>query len=125
MTTFLIADDSPGKIQFLRSMLSRVDWKGEVLIAETTEEAVTLIDANPHIDAAFIDYYIPSQNGPAIIKYLKKKNPDAKIALVSSADSTKNGNEARAAGAEAVICTSYQSDQVEKAVLDLLHTWLC
>ena len=121
--TFLIADDSPGKIHFLRSMLARAAWNGDVLIAETTEDAIRLIDAHPNISAAFIDYYIPSGNGPSVIAHLKKKNPAAKIALVSSADSAKNSAQARDAGAEAVVCTSYQSNVVERTLLDLLQSW--
>lgn len=124
MTPFLIADDSPGKTEFLQSMLSRAAWKGDVLVAETTEEAITLIDSHPDISAAFIDYYIPSGNGPSVIAYLKKKNPAAKIALVSSADSAKNSKQARDAGAEAVICTTHQADDVERSILDLLHIWM-
>lgn len=122
--TFLIADDSHGKIDFLRSMLSRVGWNGDIVVAETTEEAMRLIDTHPHISAAFIDYYIPSENGPSVIAYLKKRNPAAKIALVSSADSAKNSKQARDAGAEAVVCTSFRSDVVEQAIVDLLHSWM-
>ncbi len=85
---------------------------------------MSLIDQHPDISAAFIDYYIPSENGPAIIRYLKVKNPQARIALVSSADSRKNSEEAKAAGAEAVICTSDQADEVESTILGLLKEWL-
>lgn len=123
MTSFLIADDSPGKIHFLRSMLTRAGFDGELLIAETTEDAIRLIDGHPNIFAAFIDYYIPSGNGPSVIAYLKKKNPAAKIALVSSADSAKNSAQARDAGAEAVICTTNRSDVVEREILDVLEEW--
>ncbi len=124
MTTFLIADDSREKILFLRHMLQRATWKGNLLIAETTEEAKTLIDANPDISAAFIDYYIPSENGPAVIAYLRQKCPLSRIALVSSADNAENTARAKKAGAEAAVCTTHRSDVVEREVLALLETWM-
>ncbi len=124
MKTFLIVDDSHEKILFLRAMLKRADWKGEILEAMTTEDAKAMIDAHPEISAAFVDYYIPSGNGPVIIAYLKAKNPQARIALVSSGDSAKNSEEAKTAGAETVICTGYESDVVEDQLLTLLREWM-
>lgn len=124
MKTFLITDDSREKILFLQHMLKRAKWKGDLLIAETTEEAKALIDAHPDISAAFIDYYIPSENGPAVIAYLRQKRPQSRIALVSSADNVENTARAKKAGAEAAICTTHQSDFVEREVLSLLQAWM-
>lgn len=124
MATFLIADDSPGKIHLVQHCLRLAKWPGKIIIAITTEDAMRLIDENPDITGASIDYYIPSQNGPAILRYLKQKIPTAHAALVSSAESTKNKKEAMAAGAEAFVCTTWQSDVVEKALVDLLEQWM-
>jgi CheY-like chemotaxis protein len=123
MPSFLIADDSQGKLAFLRSMVLRAKWQGEILTAMTTEEACELIDQHPDIHGAFIDYYIPSGNGPSVITYLRQKNPSAKIALVSSADSEENAEEARRAGATAVVCTSGAIDFVERRLLELVEEW--
>ena len=120
--TFLIVDDSREKIHFLQHLIKRSGWAGEVLIAVTTEAAMELINQHT-IDAAFIDYYVPSACGPVVIRHLKKVHPNAHIALVSSADNEENSAEARAAGAEFVICTSWQSDVVEGEILDLLKIW--
>jgi CheY-like chemotaxis protein len=122
MTSFLIVDDSPHKVMVMQGMLHRHGWKGETLIASTTKEAKEMIDAQP-IDFAFIDYYIPSENGPAIIASVKAKNPTARIALVSSSDKHENCEEARAAGAEICICTSYEADEVERMFSDVLREW--
>ena len=123
MSCFLIADDSSDKISFLKQMLSRAAWEGEVLVAMTTEDAKTLIDAHSDITAAFVDYYMPSENGSAVIKYMKATAPRAHVALVSSSDSKANALEASAAGAEATVCTSYRQDEVERRLLDLLEEW--
>lgn len=54
MNTFLIADDSPDKMQMLRRLVER-EWSGSILTADTTEGAMEIIDNN-RISAAFIDY---------------------------------------------------------------------
>ncbi|HVW66466.1 MAG TPA: response regulator [Candidatus Peribacteraceae bacterium] len=118
----LIADDSPQKIVLLQHFLHKAKWNGEIVTAETSEEAMTLIDEKD-IGFAFIDYYIPSENGPAIIAYLKGKHPSAHAALVSSSDKKSNFDEATAAGAEACLCTTYQADEVEKAVMEVIEEW--
>ena len=123
MKTFLIADDSPDKILMLRHFLKVAKWDGQIVTAATCEEAYRVIDANPGISAAFIDYYIPADNGPAIIAYLKKSNPSARVALVSSAENEENSARARAQGAEAVVCSTHRSDLVERQILDLLQEW--
>lgn len=122
MKDFLIADDSPNKVQLMRLMLKHSKWEGNVLFAETTEDALKLIDEND-VGYAFIDYYIPSKNGPSVIAYVKEKNPDAHIALTTSTDNQENFREALDAGAETCICTTYQIDEVERAFMGLLEEW--
>lgn len=121
--TLLIADDSPGKILLIEGMLFRHSWQGNVVIARTTEEAKRLIDAHD-VTHGLIDFYIPSENGPAIIAYLKQRHPASRVALVSSSDTSDNTDAAKKAGAEICICTSYPADEVERAFADLLGEWL-
>lgn len=121
--TFLIADDSDGKRTFLKSILKHVKWDGEILEAATTEEVIAWIGREKKIDAAFIDYEIPSQNGPAIIRELRAKFPAAHIALVTSADSKRYKDDATEAGADAFVCTSWAEDRLIKALTDLLNQW--
>ncbi len=107
----------------LLSVLRQAKWPSEIFTASTTEEARRIIDREPEIVAAFIDYYIPSERGPAVIRYLKAKIPQARIALVSSSDNPKNAAEAREAGAEAVVCTSHPASIVMAVLTDLLERW--
>lgn len=119
----LIVDDSAHKIALERKMLAMMRWEGGIHTATNTEEAMRLIESHPDIRYAFVDYYIPSQNGPAVITSLKTKNPHARIALVSSAEDERNFTEARKSGAEICICTSWPSDRVERAFRDVIGDW--
>lgn len=123
MSTFLLVDDSAEKFQIEKLMLKHAGWGGKILIAETVADAKTMIDAHD-ISYAFVDYYLPDGHGPAVIKYLQQKRPAAKSALVTSADNAKNFAEAKASGADTCICTTLQSDEVEKAFMDILSDWL-
>lgn len=122
MPTLLIADDSEAKLMLLKSLVRHAHWSGNVLIAETTAEAMRLI-AEHDIGFAFIDYYIPSENGPAIILALKAKRPDAHCILVSSSDQQKNIDAAALAGAEGFVCTSWEGDRAERELLEILEQW--
>ena len=124
MKALLIADDSHEKIKMIRHFLALMKWNGDVHVAHTTEEAFRFIDSSDDVSYACVDYYIPSQNGPAIIRRLKGKFPAYAIALVSSADNERNAKEAKEAGAEAVICTTHRSDEVERAFKDLVTDWM-
>lgn len=121
MKTFLIADDSQDKTRFLLRVLKQAGWDGAAVTASTTDGAKHLIDMHPDIAAAFIDYYMPTENGPAVIRYLRQAIPHAKIALVSSADHDGNSARARSAGADAIVCTSHP--HAEEILLNLLAVW--
>ncbi|MCF7844960.1 MAG: response regulator [Kiritimatiellales bacterium] len=122
-TLLLIADDCDAKILMLEGFIKKSKFPAEILIAKTTEEAIKTIDNHPDIKFAFIDYEIPSALGPAIIIHLKEANPKAHIALVSSGNSEKYQQNASESGAEKYICTSFESDIVEKNLSELLDSW--
>ena len=122
MSYFLIADDSPAKVMMLEFIVKRSKHFPNLLIAHSTDEAKKLIDGND-VAAAFIDYEMPSENGPAVIAYLKAKNPSARIALVTSFDSGGYETAARAAGAEACVCTTNEEKEVKEKLENLLIEW--
>lgn len=119
---FLIADDSEGKMLMLKLLVEKSGIATKIVTAYSTEEAKRLIDAE-RIDAAFVDYYIPSAYGPSVISYLHAANPTAHIALVSSSENSDNFAEAIDAGAQQCICTSYAEDAVHATILNLLEEW--
>ena len=119
----LIADDSEAKQMMLQGLVHHCHWTVVILTASSTEEAKKIIDSNPDVAFAFVDYEMPTQNGPSIIRYLKKINPSARVALISSSDSDRYVTDAKAAGAEKCVCTSYQSDVVAGQIGELIEQW--
>lgn len=119
---FLIADDSPPKRDLLEGFVKK-NMDVTVLTAKNTDEAHALIGEHVEFAAAFVDYEIPSENGPAIIAHLKQHNPNCHIALVSSSDSPKYKKEAASAGAEKYICTSWPLERTETELNMLLAEW--
>lgn len=119
---FLIADDSDGKAMMLETIVKRWNSDAEVVRATSTEQAKELINAH-QIAWAFIDYEMPSENGPAVIRYLAQRQPHCRIAMVSSSNAPEYRADAANAGAEAYICSSFASDEVERALMELLSEW--
>ena len=106
----------------LRGILQQSGWKGTILVATTSEEAMEVIERSTRIDCAFIDYYIPSHNGPSIIHHLRSAFPESRIALVSSADNAKNAEEAQHAGADSVVCSTFEDS--EERLKNLVQGWM-
>lgn len=119
----LIADDSDAKQLMLEGFVRHNHWKVALLHAMTTEEAKKLIDEHPDITFAFVDYEMPTENGPAVIQYLKAKNPQAHIALISASDSDRYVSDAKAAGAETCICTTNTENVVFQEMGGLIEEW--
>ncbi len=117
---FLILDDSEAKIQVEKDALRSIDWPGDILVAMTTEKAEKIFTQH-EIVAAFIDYYVPSTNGPAFILKLIAKYPACKVILVTSANNPKNIAEAIDAGALGAVYTG--SIDVEEQLTDYLLSW--
>ena len=119
----LIADDSPEKTDYLLKAIHASEWDVEIATAATSGEAYEIMRRR-RVDFAFVDYYIPDDNGPRIIERLKNRNPDARVALVSSSKKTENLEKARRAGAEATVCTSDPAHVVAAQLDDLLRAWM-
>lgn len=119
----LIADDSASKRELLRHYVEKL-LDVEIVEATTSDEAMHLIDQHVEIAAGLIDFEIPPENGPAIIRYLKHRNTDALIALATSAGPGGDYEaQARAAGAEAFISTSWDIVHMEEVLTTLLAGW--
>lgn len=122
MRTFLIADDNDAKAMWLEAMVKKSGITKTVIRARNTEDAKRLIDEHQP-GYAFIDYEMPSENGPAVIAYLREKVPDAKIAMASSSNSEAYQDDAEAAGSDVYICTSFKEEEVVDSIMNVLAEW--
>jgi DNA-binding NarL/FixJ family response regulator len=119
---FLIADDSSAKRDFLRRFVQK-QLDVQILFASCTEQTKNIVNEHIEIAAAFIDYEMPSEQGPAVIAYLKERNPNCHIALVTSADSAEYKRDAEEAGADEFICTGWELNRVEETLNTVLAKW--
>ncbi len=122
MDVFLIADDNDAKALWLEAMIMKSGIAKKVIRVKTTDEAKEVIDKEKP-EAAFIDYEMPSEDGPAVITYLLQQNPSAKVAMVSSSNSSNYQADAKAAGSHTYICTSFEEEDVVEKVMDTLEEW--
>lgn len=119
---FLIADDSADKTDYLLKAIHAEEWDVEIATAATSAEAHEIMKRR-RVDFAFVDYYIPDNNGPWIIARLKDRNPKARVALVSSSKRPENIEKATAAGAETCICSSDPAHVVAEQLSELIGQW--
>lgn len=120
---FLIADDTPGKQHYLRSLLKKSRFPAEVVVAGTTKESEEMIATMPNIVGAFVDMRMPESGGLPVVDLLRKRNPEAHIALVTASDGETLEQEAKQAGADTCISTAYPEKFVTEKILKLLEEW--
>ena len=118
----LIADDSPEKTDMLLKAIHAAEWDIEIAVALTTEQAYEIMKKR-RVDFAFMDYYIPNDNGPHMIKRLKNRNADARIALVSSSKKPSNLQEALEACAGSLVQIVVSAHVVAAQLSELLQKW--
>ncbi|MFH0851144.1 MAG: response regulator [Candidatus Peregrinibacteria bacterium] len=120
---FLIADDTPGKQNYLRALLKKSHFPAEAAMAHSTKEGEDLIAKTPRIVGAFIDYRMPETGGIPLIALLRKSHPHARIALITASTGDAPEREARDAGADSAISTAYPESFVTEKILTLLEEW--
>jgi len=120
---FLIADDTPGKQFYLRSLLKKSRFPAEVVVAGTTRESEEMIAKMPNIVGAFVDLRMPETGGLPLVELLHKHNPEAHIALVTASTGETLEREAKQAGADTCISTAYPEKFVTERILKLLEEW--
>jgi CheY-like chemotaxis protein len=134
MKTLLIADDSQYKIDFLLAAI-KISVSPDPIpieIARTTEEAIDLLLSNQSIAAGFIDYEIPSRNGPHIIRAWReleatKARPTAFICLETRSGGTTFSDystKALEAGADEAISLLWLDKNPLEAVQESLRKML-
>lgn len=120
---FLIADDTPGKQNYLRALLKKSHFPADVVIVNSTKESEELIAKMPNIVGAFVDLRMPQTGGIPVVELLRKTHPHARIALITASTGDAVEHEAYAAGADVAISTAYPESFVTERILKLLEEW--
>jgi len=120
---FLIADDTAGKQFYLRALLKKSRFPAKVVTANSTKESEEIIAKMSNIVGAFVDLRMPQTGGLPVVEELRKRNPNAHIALVTASAGATLNAEARRAGADTCISTAYPERFVTERILKLLEEW--
>ncbi|MDO8468678.1 MAG: response regulator [Candidatus Peribacter sp.] len=120
---FLIADDTPGKQFYLRSLLKKSHFPAKVVVAGTTKESEEMIAKMSNIVGAFVDYRMPQTGGIPVVEMLRRTHPHARIALITASTGDAMELQAQRAGADITISTAYPENFVTERILKLLDEW--
>ena len=113
----MIADDSSS----IRLVLEDILAIGEhevVYQAKDGDEAVEKY-ASLKPDVLLLDLTMPKKDGLTVLKEIKEIDPDAKIIMLSAADSEKMVNDCLEAGAATFISKPFDFNVVLKTIRDL------
>jgi PAS domain S-box-containing protein len=75
--TILIAEDEQSNFDFLKILLTRMNFK--VLWAKNGREAVDICETDPSVDLVLMDVKMPILNGYEATRLIKKKRPDLPV----------------------------------------------
>ena len=81
MPQVLIVDDEPMIRQFVRSALSTSGYR--VLDAETSSEALRVMNENPDVDLLVTDIVMPDGNGCDLALRMRERNPRLPVLFIS------------------------------------------
>ena len=95
MPKLLIADDERGSREALRLIF---DTEFEVLLAESAEEAQTLL-ARESVDLALLDVVMPGRSGIDLLRLIQADHPDLPVIMVSASTAIPSVVEAIRLGA--------------------------
>lgn len=84
--TILYVDDEPINLRLFQYNLKK---KFEVLTAESGDEGLELLQANPHIRNVISDMKMPGMSGIDFIKLAKKDFPDIQYFILTGFDITE------------------------------------
>lgn len=110
--TVMLVDDS----RFMRNLLkSKIESSGYIVVAEAGngEDAVKLYEKHsPHI--VLLDITLPNMNGIAVLKKIKKINPDTHVIMCSAMGTQDFVIEALENGADDFIVKPFFDDLIIK-----------
>jgi two-component system, NarL family, nitrate/nitrite response regulator NarL len=82
----LIVDDHAILREGLVALLQQFEQGADVLQAADTTEGLRLAEANPDLDAVFLDLNLPEQGGMEVIPVFAKRYPQLPVIVLSSSE---------------------------------------
>ena len=78
----MVLEDEYAIRSFVTLNLKREGY--EVIEAESGEQAIELYNANPDIKVAILDVMLPGIDGFEVLKYLREKNPQMGVIMLTA-----------------------------------------
>ncbi len=120
----LVVDDEPG----IRSGILRIlrnfkvgypfmdeDFEFEVIEAETGEKAIEIVERSP-VDIILLDNKLPGMDGIEVLEYIKKKEFDAQVMMITSYASLELAVKATNNGAFNFVPKPFTPDELKAAI---------
>jgi two-component system, NarL family, nitrate/nitrite response regulator NarL len=82
----LVVDDHAILRNGLVALLQQFEQGAEVLQASETAEGLRLLEANPDLDAVFLDLHMPEQSGMDAIPVFARRRPQLPVIVLSSSE---------------------------------------
>ena len=118
--TILVVDDEPAIREVAKVLLERNGY--HVLLADDGPSALAIF-AQRHGEIALVltDYLMPIMNGLALVRILRKMNPDAQIILSTGRDDDCSSAELGALGVAAALTKPYTQVTLLRTLHRVLH----
>ena len=116
----LITDDHALFIDGLRLVLEDISGDAECLVAQSTAQALTLVENHPNIDVALIDLQMPDADGILLIKKISRLKLGIPMILLSATDEAHKVRAAMQAGALGFLPKSANRQQLYTAIEQVL-----
>ncbi len=112
--TILIAEDEQSNFDFLKILLTRMNFK--VVWAKNGREAADICDNDPTIDLVLMDIKMPVLNGYEATRIIKKKRPDLPVIAQTAYAMISDKIEADEAGCDGYLSKPIRINQLKDAI---------
>jgi DNA-binding response OmpR family regulator len=111
--TVLIVEDTKSVWMAFQRLFALAGWS--TLIAPTVADAIALLGASTP-DAVFLDLMLPDGGGVEVLREVRRRELPCRVVVVSGVGEGERLDEARAAGADAVLNKPAMFDDILAAM---------
>ncbi len=119
--TILVVDDEPGILNAAKKLLETNGYK-VITSADGVEALAVYAQHKEAIKAVLTDVMMPVMDGAAMMRVLKKLEPNIKVIATSGIDQDAKFEELKSLGMKAFIAKPYTADKILTALRDVLAT---